>query len=152
MSIADRVRELGYEIPDAKPAAQYIGAVQAGNLLFVSGTGPYKTDGGLITGKLGADLTIEQGQEAARLCALASLGYIQGAIGELERVERFVKLLGFINSAPGFTQPHLVLNGASDLLISLFGETGRHARSAVGMYELPMNIAVEIEMIVQVKD
>lgn len=152
MSVAERIKELGLVIPESRPAAQYVGAVQAGDLLFVSGTGPYQPDGAYITGKIGEDLAIEDGQEAARLCALASLSYIQGAIGDLERVERFVKLLGFINSASGFNQQHLVMNGASDLLISLFGERGRHARSAVGMFELPMNIAVEIEMIVQVKN
>jgi enamine deaminase RidA (YjgF/YER057c/UK114 family) len=150
MGVVERLQELGLEVPASRPAAQYVPAVQVGDLLFLSGTGPQRPDGSFITGKLGAGLSVEEGQEAARLCALASVGYMQGALGDLDRVQRVVKLLGFVNSAPGFHQQHLVMNGASDLLISLFGENGRHARSAVGMAELPMNIAVEVEMILQV--
>jgi enamine deaminase RidA (YjgF/YER057c/UK114 family) len=116
--------------------------------VFVSGGGPMKADGSFVTGKVGAEVSIEEGQEAAKLCALYCLASLREEV-ELDRVTRIVKLLGFVNSAPGFTQQHVVMNGASDLLISLFGEQGRHARSAVGMAELPMNIAVEVEMIVQ---
>jgi enamine deaminase RidA (YjgF/YER057c/UK114 family) len=123
--------------------------VRAGDLVFVSGGGPMKADGSFVTGKVGGEVSIEEGQEAAKLCALYCLASLQEEV-ELDSVARVVKLLGFVNSAPGFTQQHIVMNGASDLLISLFGEQGRHARSAVGMAELPMNIAVEVEMIVQV--
>ena len=109
-----------------------------------------KADGTFITGKLGGDVSVEEGQEAAKLSALYCLASLQEELGDLDRVKRVVKLLGFVNSAPGFLQQHVVMNGASDLLISLFGESGRHARSSVGMAELPMNIAVEVEMIVEV--
>jgi enamine deaminase RidA (YjgF/YER057c/UK114 family) len=124
--------------------------VRAGDLVFVSGGGPQRADGTFITGKLGADIDLETGQEAAKLCALYCLASIQETIGDLEGVKRIVKVLGFVNSAPGFVQQHVVMNGASDLLISLYGERGRHARSSVGMAELPMNIAVEVEMVVEV--
>jgi enamine deaminase RidA (YjgF/YER057c/UK114 family) len=123
-------------------------AVQAGNLLFLSGHGPIGPSGDLlIRGRLGADLTVEQGYHAARLAALALLGSLKGAIGELDRVGRIVKLLGMVRSTPDFGQQPAVINGASDLLVELFGERGRHARSAVGMHDLPFGMPVEIEMV-----
>jgi len=125
-------------------------AVTAGDLVFVSGSGPLLPDGGFITGKVGGDVDVDQAKEAARRCALSSLTALQSEIGDLERVTRIVKLLGFVNSAPGFSQQPAVIDGASELLISLFGDSGRHARSAVGIAELPFNIAVELEMIAQV--
>ena len=150
MSVADRLREMGLELRGYKPAAQYVGAVTAGDLVFVSGAGPALPEGGFMLGKVGADVDLEGAREAARLCAISGLSALQGEIGDLDRVKRVVKLLGFVNSAPGFTQQPSVIDGASELLVSLFGEEGRHARSAVGVAELPFNIAVEVEMVVQV--
>lgn len=148
MTVAEKLTEMGLVLPPRRSVGSYVGAVRAGDLVFVSGGGPMKADGSFVTGKVGAEVSIEEGQEAAKLCALYCLASLREE-AELDSVTRIVKLLGFVNSAPGFTQQHVVMNGASDLLISLFGDRGRHARSAVGMAELPMNIAVEVEMIVQ---
>ena len=150
MSVAERLGELGLELPPPFSAGSYVSAVSAGGLVFVSGSGPQLPGGGFVTGKVGADVDVDQAKEAARLCALASLTALQSEIGDLEGVARVVKLLGFVNSAPGFNQQPAVIDGASELLISLFGDRGRHARSAVGVAELPFNIAVEVEMVVQV--
>ncbi len=150
MSVAGRLREMGLELPPPFSAGSYVSAVSAGDLVFVSGSGPQLPGGGFVTGKVGADIDVDQAKEAARLCALASLTALQSEIGDLERVARIVKLLGFVNSAPGFGEQPKVIDGASGLLISLFGDRGRHARSAVGVAELPFNIAVEVEMVVQV--
>jgi enamine deaminase RidA (YjgF/YER057c/UK114 family) len=150
MTVAERLAELGLQLGGYKPAAQYVGAVRAGDLVFVSGAGPALPEGGFITGKVGADVSLERGVEAARLCAAAGLSALQAEIGDLDKVTRVVKLLGMVNSAPGFVQQPAVIDGASNLLVSLFGDRGRHARSAVGMAELPFNIAVEVEMVVQV--
>jgi enamine deaminase RidA (YjgF/YER057c/UK114 family) len=117
----------------------------------LSGHGPLEKDR-LITGKLGSDLTVEEGYQAARLVAIGLLGSLKDVIGDLERVRRIVKLLGLVNSEPTFLEQPQVINGASDLLVEVFGEKGRHARSAVGTNTLPVNIAVEIEMIVEVED
>jgi enamine deaminase RidA (YjgF/YER057c/UK114 family) len=153
MSIADRLRELGITLAAVRPPqANYVSAVTTGNLLYLSGTGPYLPDGGLITGKVGADLTVEQGQEAARWTMLALLANAQAELGTLDRVVRIVKLLGMVNCPPDFTRQPEVINGASDLLVQIFGDRGRHARSAVGMIALPRNIAVEIEMIVEIAE
>jgi enamine deaminase RidA (YjgF/YER057c/UK114 family) len=149
-AVVARLKELGLELPGRRSAGNYLGAVQAGDLVFVSGAGPQRPDGSLITGKVGADVDIETAQEGARLCALACLSALQETLGSLENLQRIVKLLGFVNSAPGFTQQHVVMNGASDLLVEVFGEHGKHARSSVGMAELPMNISVELELIAQV--
>lgn len=150
MSVADTLAELGLVLPPRRSVGSYVPAVMSGKLLFVSGGGPMKPDGTFVTGKVGSDVTIEEGQEAAKLAALYCLASIQEVLNDLDRITQVVKLLGFVNSAPGFVQQHVVMNGASDLLFALYGENGRHARSAVGMAELPMNIAVEVEMIVQV--
>ena len=151
MSVADRLREMALELPPQRSAGEYVGAVTVGDLVFVSGAGPAKPDGsGFVQGKVGADISVEEAAEAAGLCALGNLSALQQEIGDLERVTRVVKLLGFVNSAPGFGEQPKVIDGASDLLISLFGDRGRHARSAVGVAELPFNIAVELEMVVQV--
>lgn len=149
MSIAERLKELGLDLPARRSAGSYVGAVRAGDLVFVSGAGPQMSDG-FITGKVGADVDIETAQEAAKLCVLGCLAAVQEELGTLDTITRVVKLMGFVNSAPGFTQQHVVMNGASDVLISIFGDSGLHARTSVGMAELPMNIAVEVEMIVQV--
>lgn len=151
MSIAERLNELGITIPPKRgPMANYVSAVTTGNLVFLSGHGPYREDGSMITGRLGADLTIEHGYEAARATVLACLASLKDEIGDLDRVTRFVKLLGMVNATENFTDAPKVINGASDLLVEIFGEKGRHARSAVGMQSLPGNIAVEIEMVVEI--
>jgi enamine deaminase RidA (YjgF/YER057c/UK114 family) len=134
------------------PVANYVRAVQVGNLVFLSGHGPTRDGRQAFTGKVGAERTIEEGYEAAKLVMLNLLASLKEAIGDLDRVERIVKLLGMVNCAEDFSDQPKVINGASDLLVELYGENGRHARSAVGMQALPMQITVEIEMIVQVKD
>jgi len=152
MGVEERLKELGVELPSAAtPVANYIPAVRSGNLVFLSGHGPLEKNR-LITGKLGSDLTVEEGYQAARLVAVGLLGSLKALIGDLERVRRIVKLLGMVNCEPTFMEQPRVINGASDLLVEVFGERGRHARSAVGMNALPLNISVEIEMIVEVED
>ena len=151
MTVQQRLTELGITIPTPRPpVANYVRAVTAGDLVFVSGCGPAKADGGSVTGKLGRDLKTEEGYEAARLCAIQCLAAVQAEIGDLSRVKRVVKLLGMVNCTEDFAEQPQVINGASDLLVSIFGDAGKHARSAVGMQMLPANIAVEVEMIVQV--
>lgn len=137
------------ELPPRRSAGLYAGAVRSGDLLFVSGAGPQRPDGRWMTGKLGVELDIEAGRQAAKLCALSSLSAIQEALGDLDRVGRIVKLLGFVNSGPGFSRQPEVVDGASSFLLSLYGDRCAHARSAVGVAELPFNIPVEVEMIVE---
>jgi enamine deaminase RidA (YjgF/YER057c/UK114 family) len=153
MKVEQELTKLGLKLPEPMPpVANYIGAVRVGSLLFVSGHGP-RMDGKLMfQGKVGRDLTVEQGYEAARLVMLNCLGTIKREIGDLDKVERIVKLLGFVNAPEGFRESPKVINGASDLLVQLYGEKGRHARSAIGVAALPMEIAVEIEMIAQLKE
>ena len=139
---------MGLTLPPRQSVGQYEGCVRSGDLVFVSGAGPVGPDG-MVTGKLGIDLDVEAGQEAAKLCALSGLSALQETLGDLDTITRIVKLLGFVNSGPGFTRQPAVVDGASSFLISLFGDRGRHARSAVGVAELPFNIAVEVEMIVE---
>jgi enamine deaminase RidA (YjgF/YER057c/UK114 family) len=146
-----RLRELKIELPPApRPVASYVPAVRTGNLVYLAGQGPIADGKPTVTGKVGAELTEKEGYEAARASALISLAALRAEIGSLDRVRRVVKLLGVVNSAPGFTRQPWVINGASDLLVEIFGEAGRHARSALGANELPLNIPVEIEMIVEV--
>ena len=153
MSAETKLKEMGLEVPAAvKPVANYVSAVRTGNLVFLSGQGPFRKDGTLITGKVGADLTLEEGYEAARRVALGLLGSLKAEIGDLDKVRRVVKLLGMVNCTPDFIDQPKVINGASDLLVEVFSDAGKHARSAVGMNALPMNISVEIEMIVEVED
>lgn len=152
MQIEARLKEMGIELPPAvTPVANYVPAVRTGNLIFLSGHGPFKEDGSLITGKVGADLTVEQGYETARRVAIGLLGSLKAVIGDLDRVNRVVKLLGLVNCTPEFTDQPKVINGASDIFVEVFGDKGKHARSAVGTNALPLNIAVEIEMIVEVE-
>lgn len=152
MTIADRLRELNITVPaPMAPAGSYVGAVQSGNLVFISGHGPRRDDGSFVTGKVGREISVEEAQEAARLTTLQCLAALQVVVGDLDRVTRIVKLLVMVNCTEDFAQHPTVANGASDLLVALFGESGRHARSAVGMQMLPMNIAVEIEMVVEVQ-
>jgi enamine deaminase RidA (YjgF/YER057c/UK114 family) len=148
--VTGRLRELGLQIPPRRSYGKYVGAVRSGDLLFVSGAGPTGANG-FITGKVGGDVDLDTAQEAARLCVLSGLAAVQESLGDLDRVARVVKLLGFVNSAPGFNQQPAVMDGASGLLLELFGERGQHARSAVGVAELPMDIAVEVEMIVEAR-
>lgn len=142
---------LGIELfTPPKPIANYVKAVRTGNLVFLAGHGPGKADGTNIKGRLGDDLTIEQGYEAARVAAIAMLSSLKAEIGDLGKVTRIVKVTGMVNSTPDFYDQPKVINGCSDLLVEIFREKGKHARAAVGMASLPSNIAVEIEMIVEV--
>ena len=144
-----KARELGLDLKASAPLANYVPAVRTGNLVFLSGHGPVE-NGGLIRGKLGDDLDVERGREAARAVAVQLLGSLKAEIGDLGNVVRIVKLLCLVNSTPDFKQHPQVANGASDLLVEIFGDAGRHARSAVGVPSLPVGMAVEIEMIVEV--
>ncbi|MCL5076202.1 MAG: RidA family protein [Chloroflexi bacterium] len=153
MMVVDKLEKMGLALPKpVVPVANYVGAVRSGNLLFVSGHGPTKGGRPAYTGKVGRDLTVEEGYAAARLTTLNCLSTINATLGDLDKVKRIVKLLVFVNSAEEFTEQPKVANGASDLLVSLFGESGKHARSAVGMYQLPSDIAVEVEMVVEVEE
>ena len=151
MSYEHKLKELALELPQPpKPLATYVPAVLAGNLLFLSGVLPMR-DGQLVfSGKLGQDLTVEQGIEAAKLSLLNALAIAKQELGTLDRITRVVKVVGYVASAEGFVQQPQVLNGASDLLVTIFGEAGRHARVAVGAAELPRGAAVEIEVIFSV--
>ncbi|MDF0666582.1 MAG: RidA family protein [Nitrospira sp.] len=150
MSHDDRLKELGLILPaPPKPVANYVPVIRVGDLLFLSGVLPSRDGQLVMTGKLGGDLTVQQGVEAARMAALNGLSIIRSEAGLLDRVKRIVKMVGYIASAPGFTDQPQVLNGASDLLVSVFGEAGRHARVAVGAAELPCMAPVEIELIVE---
>ena len=135
-----------------KPVANYVNAVRVGNLLYLAGKGPTKPDGSNITGKVGKDLTIEQGYEAAKLTALNHLAVLKAELGSLNKVKRIVKVLGMVNCTEDFKDQPKVVNGYSDMMVEIFGDKGKHARSAVGMYALPMNIAVEVEVIVEIED
>jgi enamine deaminase RidA (YjgF/YER057c/UK114 family) len=153
MHVEEKLAQMGLTLPPpGPPAGNYIGAVRVGNLLFVSGHGPRRADGQYLTGKVGRDVTTEQAYEAARLVMLNCLTSAKRELGDLDRIRRIVKLLGMVNCTEDFTEHPRVINGASDLLVELYGEHGRHARSAVGMQQLPMNIPVEVEMIVEVSD
>lgn len=150
--IETRLAELGITLPEAPvPAANYVPTVRTGNLLFISGQ-TSKTDGGLITGKLGEGFSIEDAQAAARVCALNLIAQAKAACdGDLDRVTRVVKLVGFVNATQDFDQHPAVINGASDLMVEVFGDKGRHARSAIGSSSLPFGIAVEVEAIFEVE-
>jgi enamine deaminase RidA (YjgF/YER057c/UK114 family) len=147
-----RLKEAGVElITPTRPMANYVKAVRSGNLIFLAGHGPTKKDGTNITGKVGKDLTVEQGIEAARTTAVSLLSTLQGELGDLNKVKRIVKVNGWVNCAEDFTDQPKVINGCSDLLVAVFGEKGKHARAALGANALPSNIAVEIEMVVEVE-
>jgi len=150
MTPEERLRHLGIELPEMMiPAGSYVPARVTGDLIFVSGQGPWHA-GGLVKGKVGRDLTGEQAREAARLTGLNLLAVLRRELGSLDRVGAIVKVLGMVNCAPGFNDTPGVINGCSDLLVEVFGEAGKHARSAVGMAELPFDIAVEIELVAEV--
>ena len=148
-----RLAKLGLELTTpSTPVANYVHAVRTGNLIFLAGKGPTTAEGERITGKLGADLTVEEGYEAARRVGVAQLSVLKAELGNLNKVKRIVKVLGMVNAVPDFTDQPKVVNGYSDLMVEVFGERGKHARAAVGMGSLPSNIAVEVEMIVEVEE
>ncbi len=150
-SIEQRLKALGLTLPGAPaPVANYVPTCLSGNLLFVSGQISRSDDGRIITGKLGAGIEIETGRQAARICALNILAQAKAALGSLDRIQRIVKLTGFVNAAPTFVDHPQVVNGASDLLVEILGDAGRHTRSAVGVAGLPLDAAVEIEAIIAV--
>ena len=154
MQIEAKLKGLGIELPSPQsPVANYVPAVRTGNLLYLSGVGPAKrADGTNFMGKVGSELTIEEGYEAARLVGLNLISRLKDEIEDLDRVVRIVKLLGMVNATEHFGDHPSVINGCSDLLVEVFGDKGKHARSAVGMQSLPFQIPVEIEMIVEVAD
>jgi enamine deaminase RidA (YjgF/YER057c/UK114 family) len=153
MSIEQRLAEIGITLPQpAAPVAAYVPAVEAGGLLFISGQISVAEDGSLIKGRLGEDMDLEGGQAAARRCGIMLLAQMKAALGSLDRVARVVKLGVFINSDRDFTEQPKVANGASELMQDVFGEAGRHARSAVGVPVLPLGVAVEVDAIVQIRD
>jgi enamine deaminase RidA (YjgF/YER057c/UK114 family) len=151
MSIATRLKELGIVLPPVSgPIGTYVHAAQAGNLLFLAGKGPHNPDGSSPTGKVGDDVTIQQAYQHARSVGLTLISVLQNELGDLDRVRRIVKVLGMVNATPDFKEHPKVINGCSDLFVEVFGDRGRHARSAVGMGSLPGGITVEIEAIVDI--
>ena len=153
MGAEARIVELKLELPSApKPIATYLPAVRVGNLLYVSGHGPLKSDGKSITGRVGADLDVSAGQAAAKQTGLAILSTVKSTLGSLDKVVRLIKVFDMVNATPEFLDHPKVINGFSDLMVEIFGDAGKGARSAVGMGSLPNNIAVEIEAIFEIKD
>lgn len=151
MSYEAKLKALGLELPPPpQPIATYVPAVRAGDLLFLSGVLPMRNGQLAFSGKLGRDLTVEEGIEASKLCLLNALAIAKQELGSLDRISRVIKIVGHVASAEGFVQQPQVLNGASDLLVTLFGESGRHARVAVGAAELPRRAPVELEVILSI--
>lgn len=151
--IEKKLSEMGVELYDLpEPAANFVRAVRTGNLVFLAGHGPWTAEGNYVTGKLGKDLSIEEGQHAARLTAITLLSALKDEIGDLDKVTRIVKVHGMVNGTTDFIEQPQVMNGFSDFIVEVFGEKGRHARAAVGMGSLPGNIAVEVEMVVEVEN
>ena len=148
-----KCKELKLEFPKlTTPVANYVHVTRSGNLLFLAGKGPTLPDGTFITGTVGEDLTVEQGYEAARRTGIMQIAVLKNELGDLNKVKRIIKVLGMVNATTDFTDHSKVMNGYSDLMVEVFGEKGKHARSAVGMCSLPFNIAVEVEMIVEVEE
>ena len=153
MKVEENLRLMGLTLPEApKPVASYVPFVRTGNLIYTSGQICLENGELKYKGKAGREFTVEQAAEAARLCCLNCLAVIKSAVGDLDKVKRVVKVVGFVNSAPGFNAQPKVVNGASDLLVTIFGEAGKHARSAVGCSDLPMDTAVEVEMVVEIAE
>ena len=151
MTIEDKLRQMGLELPEAPaPVAAYVPTVRTGNLVFVSGQVPREKGELMFRGRVGRDLSVDDGRAAARLCALNALAAIKKEIGDLDRIQRVVKVTGWVSSPRGFNDQPKVIDGASVFLVELFGEKGKHARAAVGTNELPMGAAVELELIVEV--
>ena len=150
MNYEQNMLSLGYKLPEvAKPAGSYLPAITSGNLVFTAGQIPLVEGKLAATGKVGSEIELEQAQELARICILNGLAAVKSEIGDLQRIKKIVKIVGFVSSDPKFTQQPQVINGASDLLAEIFGEVGRHARSAVGVAVLPLDVPVEIELIVE---
>ncbi|MFB6248485.1 MAG: RidA family protein [Salinibacter sp.] len=151
--VEQRLQKMGIELgKPTPPTANYVKAVRKDDLIFLSGHGPDKPDGGIVTGKVGGSaLSVKEGQEAARLTGISMLSTLKQEIGDLNRVEQVVKVTGMVNAQPNFTQHSQVVNGFSDLMVKVFEDRGRHARAAVGMGSLPSNIPIEVEMIVEVQ-
>lgn len=153
MSIEQRISQLGIELPPPpKPVAAYVPALAINDWVYTAGQLPIVNGSLMYQGKLGNEISIEDGKQAARICVINALSAIKNVIGSLDRIVQIVKVVGFVNSAPGFTQQPAVINGASELLKEIFNQKGEHARSAVGVAELPLNSAVEIELIVNFKN
>ncbi|MED1802158.1 RidA family protein [Brevibacillus porteri] len=151
--VEERLKELGYELPTVPPTmANYVSCVQTGNVIYTSGAGCYVNGNPMYLGRLGLDVTIEQGYEAAKVTVLNLLAILKSEIGDLDRITRIVKLFALVSSAPDFYEQPRVVNGASDFLIEIFGEAGKHARAAAGTSVLPFNNPIEIEMIVEVNE
>jgi enamine deaminase RidA (YjgF/YER057c/UK114 family) len=149
----ENLAKQGIQLPKVPvPVASYVNIVRTGNLLFLSGKGPSRADGSMMTGKLGRDCSIDSGYYAARLAAIAHLAVLKEALGSLTKVKRIVKVSGMVNCTENFTDQPKVINGYSDLMLQVFGDKGKHARSAVGMNALPFGIPVEVELIVEVED
>lgn len=147
-----KLAEMGITLPEASaPVANYVNAVTTGKLVFLAGKGPKQADGTYITGKVGRDLTVEEAYEAAKIVGINQLAALKAEIGDLDRVNRIVKVLGMVNATEDFANQPEVINGFSDFMVEVFGEKGKHARAAVGMGSLPRNICVEIELIVELK-
>jgi enamine deaminase RidA (YjgF/YER057c/UK114 family) len=152
MRIEQELEKLGFVLPTPKPVAAYVPAVRSGNLVFTAGQGPMVDGKPKFTGKLGRDLTEEQGYQAAQICVANCLACVKSLVGDLDKIEQVIKVLGFVACVDGFTRQPWVINGASELLIKLFGDRGKHARSAVGTNQLPLDIPVEVEIVVRVRD
>ena len=153
VDVEQRLKELGIELQTpAPPVANYVNSVRSGNLVFLAGHGPQRPDGSWMRGKVGRDMSLEDARDAARLTAINLLSSLRAEIGNLNKVKRVVKVSGMVNSDESFTDQPKVINGCSDLLVSVFGDRGRHARAAVGMASLPFGIPVEIEMIVEIEE
>ncbi|MEL0299287.1 MAG: RidA family protein [Flavobacteriaceae bacterium] len=148
-----RLKDLGITLSEpSSPVANYVNTVLTGNLLYLSGKGPLQANGEYIQGKVGEDLTIEEGYQAARITGINLISALKSAVGDLKKVKQIVRVTGMVNAASDFTEHPKVVNGCSDLLVEVFGERGKHTRAAVGMGSLPSNIAVEIDMIVEVEN
>ncbi|MDX1679556.1 MAG: RidA family protein [Akkermansiaceae bacterium] len=152
-SIVEKMTSLGLSLPEVPaPVAAYVNCVRSGNLLHLSGGLPIKADGSMITGKVPTDVSLEEAQEAARLCILNRLAVVKDEIGSLDKVKQIVAITGFVNSEPDFPGHPQVINGASELLVEVFGDKGKHSRTALGAAALPLNVAVEINMVIEVED
>jgi enamine deaminase RidA (YjgF/YER057c/UK114 family) len=152
MEIEKIIKSKGYNLPESStPLASYVNGVISRNLLFISGKLPFENGKIKYTGKVGKDLTPEQGYDSAKLCALHALASAREVLGDLDRILRVVKVTGFVNAAPGFVDIPKVINGASDLFVEIFGDKGKHARSAIGVSELPLNSSVEVEVIFEIR-
>lgn len=153
MGFEEKIQELGIEIPEPpQPMGAYVPYVRAGAFVYIAGEKATVKDRLVFKGKVGKDLTLQEGYEAARIAGLNCLGSLKAAVDDLDRIERIVKVVGYVNSAEGFTDQPKVINGASELLLSIFGDRGKHARVAVGVNELPSDSPVEVEMIAKLKE